>query len=357
MKYFNSRIIILTRSSFVDITVDSNNKYFQQQNKAIYSKNFTQLIYYPIESNKTYFCLENETKFINESSFVNSKLKSIVFSNSLIEICDKAFYSSKELKSLHIPSNVTVIGFESFAFNEQLERVIIESPNITIHEYSFYGCVKLKNILFFGENISILNDAFGKTQISHIKVTEHFKEIQSTNKIETTIDTTIKGVCGNDCFYIIEEENNYTTIVVWGKGEINKFDDKITDFCNEIKMIQIEEGIQHTGNKVFEQFVNLRSVYLPISIKSISDDSFDNCVSLEEIIIDQNNEIFCSIDGIVYSKNCSSLIKFPMGKQIESFTVPSQVNRIENNAFYQCSFLKKHKISRIITFNWFICIW
>ena len=49
---------------------------------------------------------------------------------------------------------------------------------------------------------------------------------------------------------------------------------------------------------------------------------------LEEIVVDAGNQTYCSIDGVVYSKDKTKLIYYPAGKKNTTFKVPDEVKTI-----------------------------
>lgn len=65
-----------------------------------------------------------------------------------------------------------------------------------------------------------------------------------------------------------------------------------------------------------------------------------DCGSLKNISINENNKIYKSIDGNVYSKNGKQFIKYSVGKTENSFTIPDSVTSIGSFAFHGCSLLK-----------------
>ena len=65
-----------------------------------------------------------------------------------------------------------------------------------------------------------------------------------------------------------------------------------------------------------------------------------DCGSIKNISINENNKIYKSIDGNVYSKNGKQFIKYSVGKTENSFTIPDSVTSIGSFAFHGCSLLK-----------------
>ncbi len=102
--------------------------------------------------------------------------------------------------------------------------------------------------------------------------------------------------------------------------------------CRALKTVTIEEGLLSSLWQNFEYCTSLKSVNIPENIETLA--SFMNCHALEEINIAENNPYMCDIDGIVFSKDKKTLVRYPDAKKAEKYIVPSSVKKIANNAFY-----------------------
>lgn len=80
---------------------------------------------------------------------------------------------------------------------------------------------------------------------------------------------------------------------------------------------------------------DLTYLKLPSSLSLLGSNSFNECDSLTQIDVDEANTKFCSIDGVVYSKDKTVLRAFPAGRS-GSFMIPDGVTTIYNYAFYRC---------------------
>ena len=80
---------------------------------------------------------------------------------------------------------------------------------------------------------------------------------------------------------------------------------------------------------------DLTHLKLPSTLYLFGTKALSNCDSLVQIDIAEGNTKFCSVDGVLYSKDKLKLIAFPAGRT-GKFTVPDGVTSIANFAFYRC---------------------
>ena len=97
------------------------------------------------------------------------------------------------------------------------------------------------------------------------------------------------------------------------------------------------------------QCTNLTSISIPDSVTLIETYAFYGCTSLKDIVVDENNKTYKSIDGNLYSKDGKTLIQYAIGKSETKFTILDNVVNIENYAFYASQHLTNIFISRSVT--------
>lgn len=98
------------------------------------------------------------------------------------------------------------------------------------------------------------------------------------------------------------------------------------------------------GEHAFYKNDNLESVFLPSTISKIEFGAFDMCPNLVDIFVDEANNSYRSISGVLYDKSCEKLLKFPQAKGGD-YVIPATVVNIGIGAFQNCKHINT------ITFN------
>lgn len=120
--------------------------------------------------------------------------------------------------------------------------------------------------------------------------------------------------------------------------------------------------LERIGGNSFDCLSSLKELQIPVTITRL-EWCFYDCLNLEAINVDEANPEFCSIDGVLFSKDRKVLIAYPNAhekeyyvpdgvveighfafktcRNVEIIHLPKSVLKIGHNAFYQCDNLKK----------------
>lgn len=103
-----------------------------------------------------------------------------------------------------------------------------------------------------------------------------------------------------------------------------------------IETVVVEEGVTTLGTYAFTLCSNLKNVTIPGSVTFIDDEAFTECHSITAVDVETSNAAYKDIDGVLFSKDGSRLIHYPVGKTETSYTIPHGVISIEERTFQGC---------------------
>ena len=106
-----------------------------------------------------------------------------------------------------------------------------------------------------------------------------------------------------------------------------------------IRRVTLPSTITTIGDYAFYES-SLTEINIPSSVTSIGEAAFSNCSSLKRITVSGTNKSYCSVDGVLFSKDKSTLVCYPSGREGETYTIRMGVGYIKNAAFLGCVYLK-----------------
>ena len=120
-------------------------------------------------------------------------------------------------------------------------------------------------------------------------------------------------------------------------GTIVGYDSIPWHFCRlDVKELRLEEGITGIPTVVFDLFTNLTDVYFASTVQDIPYGFAEGCDNLTRFTVHEDNQTFCDIDGVLFSKDKKKLVRCGHGFAGE-YTIPETVTEIQAFAFYNCS--------------------
>ena len=354
-------------------------------------------------SNNPYLKLSEDGKTLIRCD--KSAVGNIIIPYGVTKIGDEAFKECANLTSVEIPDSVTVIGDEAFSCCTGLTSVKIPSSVVLIGNRAFFICKNITTIEFASGVVIIGDFAFDNcTSLTSIKIPSSVKEIGdfafnsctslTTVEIPNSVRKIGKGAFGGyTCIsHFVVDKGNPTycsengslylkdmSILIRVPGLINSFTipSSVTTIgswafsgCTNLTSVVIPSSVTHIGYDAFYNCRSLTSVEIPNSVTKIGSSAFSGCTSLTSIeiprsvteiewgafnkfigikkfVVDKDNPNYCSLNGVLYSKDMSILLQAPCN--IESLLIPSSVTEISWWAFSDCTSLTSIEIPDSVT--------
>ena len=123
----------------------------------------------------------------------------------------------------------------------------------------------------------------------------------------------------------VEDSNGNTNIVVAVDGEstYNDFKYRLED----------DDTVTILGYDGSNANITIPDEIYGFPVKEISSGAFNNCETLENINVSDNNKACCSVDGVLFNKDKTKLICYPDKKAGAKYSIPDSVVTIGKCAF------------------------
>lgn len=121
-----------------------------------------------------------------------------------------------------------------------------------------------------------------------------------------------------------------------GYANIYEYDDTVT---TDVVIPEEINGYPVTTIDGYAVFFHTKatSIFIPASVTEIDYDSpFSYCFDLTEINVDEDNEYYYSVDGVLFDAKSSTILAYPAGKTNTSYDIPQGITTVGMQAFSGC---------------------
>ena len=197
------------------------------------------------------------------------------------------------------------------------------------------------------------------------------KEVSKSNQNEVWQTMLVKQLDANvDNQIITVKYNNGTTLcykildnfgnvaLTWDRTNGRKnFDDGPSNYKGDVSIpsfiITGENDdftfrVMEIEQNAFYGCSEVTSIDIPFSVIRISD-QFNGCSGLKKITVNENNQSYKDVDGILFSKDDKMLIKYPAKKETAEYVISEDAAIICTGAFMDNEFLRKITIGNFVT--------
>lgn len=378
-------------ASLASFTVDPENTAFTVSDGALIYKRYNScdLIWYP-SVDATNVAVPNGVKTIGWYGWTfynNPNLKTIYIPKSVNSIAENGFYNVVSLEAIYYEGTQAeweAIGsstYNNWYQQSNLYRTPVyyttsraEYIEATAEEHVLGDIIwTFKNgVLTFKGTGEVGGYAFDSHETPWDGIMPDIKEIvfedgittisglalyqQAVNLEKITISKSVVSI-GHSVFsrleslteFVVDSANNTFTAY---DGVLYSKDMKmlIQYPCGKVGAYVMPSTVEQiSSSEVFGIAEKLTSVSIPAGFVGDLTGDFHFNTSLSSIIVDANNTMYKSVDGVLYSKDGTKLYCYPAGKEGITYTVLDGTQEILYCAFHSCEKLQKVYVPNTIT--------
>lgn len=311
------------------IEVVEPNSHFTSENGVLFNDDKTVLLSYPRGNTRDNYVMPDTVVSIAPNAFYGSSyLKTITLSSNLTTIGAGAFTSCSGLTEINLPDSVTTIDSNAFSQCSSLKEVTIKTAVTEIGSSAFYRCYSLEKITVEEGNLRYHDDG-GVLYDNTANSLEAYPAKKNSAEYNILAGTTI---IRSEAFYSATMLKNVTipdSVTTVGSGafqncsrlEAIAFPAGITILpsnvlygCSSLQSVTLREGLETISSDAFNYCSTLGTITIPASASTISEGIFYGCTALTDINVADENTNYMDENGILYNKNQSALIAYPVAK-------------------------------------------
>ncbi len=280
---------------------------------------------------------------IGLEAFVDcSSLTNVIIPGSVTTIQERAMQHCTSLMTVGIGDGVTIIDEYAFSGCTSLTRVTMPNSLAVIDQGAFSECTSLTSINIPTSVTRIGNGTFaGCSSLTSITVDALNPAYNSLdgvlfNKSRTTL---IRCPCSRSGGYAVPD--GVTTVGYEAFAG-----------CRSLTNVSVLSGVTNVDGFAFWDCSSLKSVTIPDSVTTIGYAAFRGCTSLTGIIVSSLNPSYTSVDGVLFDKSRTILIRCPCAMS-GTYRIPNGVTTLGEEAFSECGSLTNITVPSSLTYIWF----
>ncbi|BCJ99893.1 leucine-rich repeat protein [Anaerocolumna chitinilytica] len=285
------------------IQVESGNKLYSSYRGILYNNAQTEIILVPGRY--------EESKLVFPSS-----LKKLELSTSLI----------KKANEITIPKNLKELSGGS---GRSFQNIQIASGNkaFILYKGSLYNKNKTKLYLFKKQEKAEFPDTLEELPVGQL-IHSGVKEFVFPPAAK--INDTSNGIYDIPTLKIVSMPKGSKYYILDDGMLFSKDKSVLYDVPQETKTVIVPDSVNEISSILFYKR-NIERINIPKNITDINPFELISLKSMEYIEVASDNSMYKSINGVLYNKDVTQLIYYPVKKKDSSYTMPDTVKKIDNS--------------------------
>ena len=268
------------------------------------------------------YTVPDDITFLDWDAFRDCKsLISVVLHDGIDSIGEKVFKNCTALKSIALPGGLEAIHAEAFYNCKSLTSMNIPASVERIADDAFYGVTCKINVAKGSYAHKFMFQADGR-----------YAYTVDGKKPDASAGGTVNGFK-----YFVKSNGKATILECQKSGDV-----VIPSTISGITVDNLEE-------RLFYGWSGITSVTIPKTVTYFGDSEYDNdwdyvfsyCYDLKSINVNKDNPTFCSVDGVLFSKDRKTLINYPVNHAGTTYNTPEETGTVCCTAFASANNLKK----------------
>jgi len=282
-----------------------------------------------------YYYRDNWWRAVSDNYFSSdifrecNSLKKVVLPTSLRYLDSYAFSGCQNLEEIVLPDGLIRIDHQAFYNCRKLSKVNIPSSVTELSSWVFAGCVSLKSIdlsTMTGVN-SIRDNMFRESGLTSIRIPANITNIENEAFYNTPLKT-VEFEAGSRLVTIGDGSFQSTQLQsITIPASVTSINNYAFNDCRSLSVVNYEDNNKLTslGDNVFNG-CPIQTFVIPKRLLSMGHQDFSE--SLNQIVVEEGNKFFESIDGVLCSKAEGALVFVP--KRKKSLYLPEYVTTLKN---------------------------
>ena len=242
----------------------------------------------------------------------DTNITDITIPDYITRIGTFAFHRCSGLTGTFIlPDNITSIGYQAFSGCTGLTAIIIPDGLTGVDEGAFYGCSAILYARLDSEGAKAVSKADFDFRIpgANYSLKYAFDYDGAVNGLNVTgadagaVNVSIVDGATGIAHYAFMRHPALTSITL--PPSIKSITNEAFQYCRTLEYVFMSEGVTYIGSNAFNDCRKLKSITIPDSVTDIVGGAFDGCSSLTSITIPRN----ATFVGYQAFRGCSKLEK------------------------------------------------
>lgn len=166
------------------------------------------------------------------------------------------------------------------------------------------------------------------------------EQIQVPSEIDGYTVTALADSCFDDCEFLTQLILPETLVTIGDSAFLD---------CVKLSTLTIPEGVTTIGSHAFSGCVAMTELTIPASVTEIRSYAFDSTEGMTGFRVAQENPNYTDIDGVLFDKAKTTLLRYPEARTEASYTVPDGCTAIADWAFIGAQHLEQIDLADVKT--------